>query len=321
MPTTLDFIVIGSARCGTTSLWKHLDSHPEICTPPDKERPFFSVDEDYERGLDWYMNQMFAPGPDGAKYGTVTGGYMAGTSEQVKTTAARMRETVPDARLIVLLRDPIDRAIAAFRQQTRRGVAKKSFEKTFLPALNRGKRLPEAVGGGEYGRILSIYLDEFPRDQILVKFTEELETKPKRLMREIFEFIGVDPTHVPPDLGTRYRQGGMEARVSPEAVDALLNYMKTEIWPYVDDPGRQRQRGFRWWFKNIWNITPDEEGKEISPRARERLLEHYVPDIEVLRERVGVDPPWAPEYEAARKNNGASAEAGATPAAVSSEED
>jgi hypothetical protein len=320
---TLDFIVIGSARCGTTSLWKHLDSHPQICTPPDKERPFFSIDKDYERGLQWYMGKMFVPGPDDAKYGTVTGGYMAGREEQVRTTASRMRETVPDVRLVALLRDPIERAIAAYRQQTRRGVAKKSFEDTFLPPIAAGKPvLPEAVGGGEYGRILSIYLDVFPRDQLLVKFTDELETRPKRLMREVFEFIGVDPAHVPPDLDTRYRQGGMETRVSPEAVESLLGYMNSEVWPYVDDPGRRRQRGFKWWFKYIWNITPDEQGKEISDEAREMLKAHYLPDIEVLRERVGVEPPWAPAYEGVGDAEPApDAEAGVASAGISSEED
>jgi hypothetical protein len=294
---TLDFIVIGSGRSGTTSLWKHLDSHPEIRTPPDKEQAFFSVDRNYERGIDTYIRKILGSAPEEAKRGTVTPAYMAGTEDQIRTVASRIKESAPDARLIALLRDPIDRAVAIYRSWARNPSGKKldSFDEMVVPSLTGGKPR-DIITGGEYGRILSIYLEFFPRDQIFVGFTSHLDERPQELLKQMFEFIGVDPEHTPPDLETRYRQGGMNFRVPGESVDALIEYMRAEVWPAVDDPGRHRERGFNWWLRYIWNIEPDDQGKEIDPQTRELLRARFVSDIEVLREQIGVDPPWAEAY-------------------------
>jgi hypothetical protein len=296
---TLDFIVIGSGRSGTTSLWKHLDSHPEISTPPDKEQAFFSVDRNYERGIEWYMRRILGSAPEGAKRGTVTPAYMAGSEDVIRTIASRIKESAPDARLIALLRDPIDRAVAIYRSWSRNPSGKKlaTFEEMVLPSLTGESRVErDIITGGEYGRILSIYLEFFPREQIFVAFTADLDQRPETLLKQLFEFIGVDPSHTPSDLATRYRQGGMNFRVPGEAVDELIEYMRAEVWPAVEDPGRQRERGFNWWLRYIWNIEPDDQGKEIDPHTRELMRARFVPDIEVLREQIGVEPPWAEAY-------------------------
>jgi hypothetical protein len=296
---TLDFIVIGSGRSGTTSLWKHLDSHPEIHTPPDKEQAFFSIDRNYARGLEWYMRKILGSADSEAKCGTVTPAYMAGSEEAIRMVASRIKESAPDARLIALLRDPIDRAVAIYRSWARNPAGKKvpTFEETVLPTL-RLEAQRDIITGAEYGRILNIYLEFFPREQIMVAFTADLQTRPEELMAELFEFIGVDPSHVPPDLTTRYREGGMKMRVPGEAVDSLIEHMKTEVWPHIEDPGREKERGFNWWLRYIWNIEPDDEGKEVEESTRELLKARFAPDIEVLREDIGVEPPWAEAYGA-----------------------
>ena len=78
MKETLDFIIIGAQKAGTTSLFEYLRPHPELWLPPGKEAPYFSHDAVIERGWQDYMEKAFAFGDPARKWGTVTPSYMVG---------------------------------------------------------------------------------------------------------------------------------------------------------------------------------------------------------------------------------------------------
>ncbi|MGH3427972.1 MAG: sulfotransferase domain-containing protein, partial [Mycobacteriales bacterium] len=217
----LDFLVIGAPKSGTTSLFEYLQRHPEISLPPDKEAPYFHDDEVYN-SLAWtdYIRSAF-PAPERRRLsGTITPQYMfpvigapeSGSYDE-RTLPRRIRERLPSVRLIAILRDPVERAHSHHGQETRLGFESRSFaeavDELIQPAeLERYRYRVARTGGyialGEYGRILSAYYDTFPRDQILVLFTDTLEQRPLEVLQRIYGFLGVKSDVAPRNLGKRY---------------------------------------------------------------------------------------------------------------------
>ena len=157
------------------------------------------------------------------KWGTVTPQYMAGgilqSTHEIaarngydeRTIPLRIRETLPDVRLIAILRDPVERARSHHRMRVAWGDERRSFaeaiDELLRPdALLRARMCPRHQTGyitwGEYGRILAGYLDVFHRQQILVVFTDELDRAPAQLLSRIQEFIGVKADFEPHNLGS-----------------------------------------------------------------------------------------------------------------------
>src|SRR3954452_4522503 len=205
----LDFFVIGAPKCGTTSLWRGMDAHPGIWTPADKERGFFNSERRYSRGMPKFVHEVF-PGADGEVLGTVTPDYMA--APELDRVVPRMAETSPDARLIAILRDPLERAISDFRQELRRGLV---LSEDFGEHIGSDDKV---LRTSEYGVTLTRYLEYFRRDQLLVVFTSEFEESPQSVYDDIFRFLGVKSFTPPTDV--RLNVGG-SARVRPEALDEI----------------------------------------------------------------------------------------------------
>src|SRR5258708_35856410 len=103
-----DFVIIGAAPSGTTWVARQLRLHPEIHVAPQKEVNFFEQDANFERGPDWYRAQ-FLRARSGQRVGEATPAYM-----MVPRAAERMAALIPDARLIAILRNPVDRAYSLY---------------------------------------------------------------------------------------------------------------------------------------------------------------------------------------------------------------
>ncbi|MGA8939297.1 MAG: sulfotransferase, partial [Acidobacteriaceae bacterium] len=244
MKNTLDFIIIGAQKAGTTSLFEYLRLHPQISLPSGKEIPFFSHESVRARGWDEYMRNAFALADPSSMWGTATPQYMVGglwdqlnpvpggEAFDERTVPLRIRERVPSARLIALLRDPVERARSHHRMTLMNDLDKRPFaeavDELLRPAaLAQSRREPRETTGyvawGEYGRILAGYFDVFPPEQILVLFTDELENAPAQLLRRIYEFLDVDGDVMPENIGVRYRVGGSERRLSWLGTYSSLN--------------------------------------------------------------------------------------------------
>ena len=301
MGNTVDFLVIGAQRAGTTSLWRHLQSHPDIYVPPSKEAPFFSHDEPFGRGLEWYLGEFFSDAAPGQRWGTVSPHYMMGSpGTDVAQVARRIRDTVPDAKLIAILRDPIERAQSHHRMVVHRGREQRSFEQAARELLEpemlrRAREEPPNVQPylvqGEYGRILSAYLALFPREQLHVLTTQELREAPGETMRAVFAFLDVDEEHVPPGLGVHHHRGGRGRRIDQQAEASLKAYLAREVWPSTAHPAQQR-RAFDFWFLQ-WNVISEDELEPVGDELRALLEEHYSGDGEILQAALGMPLPWS----------------------------
>lgn len=299
---TLDFIVIGAQRSGTTSLWHALAQHPQIHIPASKEAPFFSH-ATFERGLDWYLAEYFCDARPDRLWGTVSPQYMMGSRHADETEIARrIHALTPQAKLIAILRDPIERAWSQYRQLTHRGDESRSFEaavnQLLEPAALREARRPGAsrrgyqryIVAGEYGRLLGAYLDVFPRERLHTLFTSDLAHDPHGTLRAVFDFLGVDADLLPPNAPACHNRGGVARRIDERAEQELKSYLAREVWPAMPWP-RLAERAFDFWLME-WNVVVEEDPPRLSPALRSRLESHFHADASRLEALLGVPVPW-----------------------------
>jgi sulfotransferase family protein len=194
-----NFLVIGAMKCGTTSLAYHLRRHPQVFLPRIKELHYFNGRRDV--GLDWYRQQF--EGSEGyLAAGEATPAYM-----HELHAIDEMAEVIPDARLVAILRNPIDRAYSHYWHECTRGRESLSFE----AALDaEPQRLLERTGAdnvqaayvdqGRYLPRLRYVTKHFPRESLHVMILEDFEARPKEEFSELCEFIGVDPALMPDGL-------------------------------------------------------------------------------------------------------------------------
>jgi hypothetical protein len=319
---TLDFLVIGVQKGGTTSLWQYLRSHGRIRFPLDKEAPFFaSADAEDPDALARFVAADFAEAPEDALLGTVTPHYMMGNSRvPAEQIAARVGAALPQVRIVALLRDPIERAISHHRMSVRRGWEARSFDETALDLLDPA-RAQEArerptettayFAQGEYGRILRAWRAHVPGERTLAALTEQLEADPGGVVDDVLRLLGLPPGHRPDDLAEHYHRGGARRRIDEQAEGDLTGFLAETIWPALPE-GHAGPRAFGF-FLETWNILPDEDETPVSPRVRSLLEEHYAADAEQLAE-LGVAAPWVARWQSRE-----AADAPAVPAAESAD--
>lgn len=210
--TLPNFMIIGVAKAGTTSLFRYLDQHPQVYICPVKGTNFFG----YQDALDWKWSDeakaplmrhfqattfeefeaSFSGATDEIAIGEVSPQYF-----RCPTAAQRIHDCLPNVKLIASLRNPADRAFSGFMMRKRRGEPVLSVYEELTPESSHVKE-------GFYFKRMKRYFDIFPRRQIKVFIFEEFKKDPAKLVTELFDFVGVD-TDFLPDTSTRYNPGGV----------------------------------------------------------------------------------------------------------------
>ncbi len=183
-----DFLVIGAQKSGTSSLCDVLGRHPQIFMTDPKEPYFFSHPEVWARGLEWYRD-LFA----GAGAARAAGeGSTTYTQHHLHPDApARVIEHLPDARLIFIARDPLERMRSHWMHlRSRAGRESRPFTEAV-------RSRPEYVDNSRYDHQLSFYRDHYGPDRLLVLLFEDYRRAPDATVRRCLEFIGADPDVVP----------------------------------------------------------------------------------------------------------------------------
>lgn len=300
----LDFIVIGAAKSGTTTLFELAKGHPELFIPRDKELPYFSDKSLYKKGMEWYLDTYF-PGHSTVKklWGTVTPQYMLGEGHiSPEKIAAGIKKESPEAKIVAILRNPIERAYSHYHMLVQRGHFQKSFQET-TDKLLKNKSLDDFRSGkndiddtntfllgSEYGRLLSYYYDNFPKKQILILFMDDLKNNPEDVLKTFFNFLGVDEDYRPDTLGKEFRKGGSKAKLKVLTPGFLYKIPLVEkIWkdytPYVI---RKRIE----YSINLWNIKPEKDAFGPNDPAYKKLEDFYSFDIKKLEKLIGQKVSW-----------------------------
>jgi hypothetical protein len=283
---SLDFIVIGASKSGTTALFRYLRADPDLYLPPEKDAPFFAVDKYWKNGWERYAAELFAHAPRDALWGTVTPRYM-----EDPRVPERIAATMPEIRLIALLRNPIDRAFSQYRQQVRRGKETRSFAECvdlLLEGPDRQHSEDRILSPGHYGRALERFLEHFETDQLLVLFSEDLSSNPGKVIDRVRVFLSLPPDFTPSNLGKRYHVGGSRERF-PDLIRILKRLgLLRRLWRRLP---RERRGALRTWFFTQVNVI-EEPPREIPSALRRRLADHYREDVRNLSHQIGRAVPW-----------------------------
>ena len=264
-----DFLIVGSPKCGTTSLAFWLRDHPQAFVPEIKELNFFNLEERWSRGLDWYA-QQFAGGEDAVVAGEATPAYMFGAPN-----VERIARALPNARLIVCLRDPADRAYSHWHDwRYRQALEWRPFGEAIEAELSGDEErrarphfagfdraLGYYVAHGHYLHQLERLCRHVPREHLHVVLVDDLERRPRETFAAVCRFLGIDDGVVPERVGSR----------DNPAVQFRPHYLWRQL---VRHKERLPPRVATWLAMNLFvrrEVTP----APMHPDMRARLREHF----------------------------------------------
>ncbi|MCU1236134.1 MAG: hypothetical protein JWP63_4101 [Candidatus Solibacter sp.] len=301
--STPNFLIVGAGKAGTTSLYSYLRQHPQIYMSPVKEPAYFApeirpeaLSEPMRRHVALQSQSLAAVLADGEPckpYGWIAaewedyirlfraekGARAIGEATPAylwsATAAANIRARLPEAKIIMILRDPAERAFSHYLHQVSVGLTAASF-RAHLEACARDPHrelspLYPFLELGLYHDQVKRFLDAFPREQIRIYWYEEAWSRPAELLAAIFRFLEVDDTFVP-DLSERIHQ-----RRAPRSTRLHHILKQSRIWyPLkslvpVSFRGPFRRLAFRAGASLVMN-----------PADRSYLIDYYREDIQRL---------------------------------------
>ena len=177
-------------KSGTTSLHHYLDEHPEICMSRVKETNYFISEKNYWRGLAWYKSLFHGVAK---QYGETSPNYTK--AEVFRHVPERMHATLPHAKLIYVLRDPIERIISHYAHRCAQG----KENRPLIKALECTKRNSYFTSSCYFAQ-LQRFLEYYPLQQFLIFSAEDLRFNRRAALRRVFEFLGVDAEFDSPAL-------------------------------------------------------------------------------------------------------------------------
>jgi hypothetical protein len=192
-----DFIIAGAPRSGTSWLYVLARRHPQIAMaePIVPEPKFFLVEELWQLGIDYYSAKWFAFLPAGRVLGEKSTNYL-----ESPEVAERIQRTLPEVKLVFLLRNPVDRAYSNYLWSRQNGLESETFERALVLEEQRERDLapdlryvrPHAYfSRGLYAEHLVRFYDRFSREQILVLRFEDLRRRPEDIAAAFHRFLGV----------------------------------------------------------------------------------------------------------------------------------
>ncbi len=184
-----DFVIIGAKKRGTTFLYNLLTQHPHVEPAAKKELRFFN--NSFDKGVEWYRRRFPQPRWKDERR-TITG---EATPEYLTSPPApeRMEEVVPQARLIVLLRNPVDRAYSDYQQRLRKGREHRTFEEAIGFEGARKAQTPSSnyLSRGIYVDKLLRWSEFFGDEQMLVLKSEDFFERPVETLKIVLDFLGL----------------------------------------------------------------------------------------------------------------------------------
>lgn len=268
-------------KCGTSALHYYLDLHPDISMSTPKELDFFVDDEIVEnidcvfepedraiedklertwsKGLDWYADHF---SPDAPVRGESSPSY---TSPWYPGVAGRMASVVPEAKLVFVVRDPVERTVSNYLHQWSIGRERRSPEETLSNLTS------PYVARSRYGRAIEPFVDRFSPSRLFVITQEELLSRRRETVQAIYRFAGVDDSFWSPKV-ERERYGGSAAAGRRQLLRRL------EGTPIMS-VARRLPDEVKWWIDRALSTRSSPDVPTINPSLRERLASHFLGDV------------------------------------------
>jgi len=292
-----DFFIVGAPKCGTTAMNDYLQAHPEIFIPAKKEIHFFGADLSFLKGKrvteQEYMT-YFAPAGNEKRLGESSVWYLY--SQQA---AAEIKAFSPAARIIIMLRNPVDMMYSLHSQRLYNDNEDLvNFEEALAAEADRqqGKRLYQNASDvmGSLYRAAATYTPQvqryfavFGRDQVHIIIFNDFARATLEVYRQTCEFLEVD-SRFQPD----FRIINANKSVHSATLRRFLRYPPKPIrWLFPLLGLRPARQGFKGWLRRFNNRY--EPRPPMEPRLRRRLQAEFAPEVERLSALLGRDlTPW-----------------------------
>lgn len=235
--------IIGAQRCGTTWLYSMLDQHPEIfmAKPIRPEPKFFLNDEAVKAGREAYVQKYFGD-TQAAVIGEKSTSYL-----ESPAAGTHIKYFFPNAKILIMLRDPVERAISNYYFSVKNGLETRSIENVFInesPAPELKSKISvnpfDYLSRGEYYRYIKSYRDIFPEENIYVIINEKI-TMDRGVLAALYRFLGVDDSYVAVGfdalLNTSYEDkpvpGAVRRKIQQHyksGIHSLSRYVDVSCW-------------------------------------------------------------------------------------------
>lgn len=261
-----DFIIVGAAKAATTWVHNQLLVHPDVFLP-GPEPHFFS--RQYERGEAWYR-AWFEAAAEEQTVGEKSADYLASPY-----AAERIFRMIPSARIIVQLRNPIERAYSDYCMFYRRGAVNGRIDR-YLGSLASPE--PRFLNDSLYYRHLSRFLQWFPASQIKVILHDDIRERPEDVVTEVTAFLGLQQLQPPIPLVPQVN--AKDAPMLPLALRRTLAPAKNLVAPL---------RPHRWFQAIRGTLASQVVYPPLSSELRDTMRDYFAGDIENLGRLLGRD--------------------------------
>lgn len=270
-----NLVIIGAMKSGTTSLHSYLDLHPQISMSSVKELNFFILEFNWSRGVQWYESNF----TDKTKIlGESSTNYtMCHIFDGVPES---MYSVLPEAKLIYILRDPVDRIVSHYTHDYRIGKEKRSISKALADLENNHYVSCHYVSCSKYYMQLEQYLNYFPQSNILIITLEDLSRHRHRTLQKVFKFLEVDDSFYDQGFAKVLHKSSDKRRKNP--IGVLLSRIpgKNLVKPFLPPHFRKVYESL--YYNKVKKPT-------LSERSKQELIDHLQDDINSLRKYTGSD--------------------------------
>lgn len=292
-----DFIIIGAAKSGTSTLFDHLTRHSRVFGSEEKEPCFFDPAVAWNEGLDWYRN-LFAEASADQLCGEASTNYTR--YPQVPGVPERIEATVPDVKLMYVVRDPVDRAYSHFvHRHTKELYPNQPFHMSFEEFVEHD---PMCIDSSRFDVQIDRYLEHFPREQLLVMGFDELVSDPTRVFARVQSFLGLPYEDLSISGRAGHQNDGgrfLDSRIRANVVAPLRRIPGAEkLAGAIGDEWRERT--VRLLMKSPWgNRVKDEfQPPPMSDTKRAELQKLFAPGMARVEEMIEEDRARWDDYAA-----------------------
>jgi len=270
-----NLIVVGGLKCGTTSLHHYLNLHPQVSMSRPKELNFFVEELNWELGADWYASH-FDTGAD--VRGETSPHYT--NRPRFEGVAERIAATAPDARLVYMVRDPIDRLLSHYVHNVGGGYEQRSLREAL--AGDGGAY----VDRGRYAFQLEPFLESVGSERMLVVAQDDLHAERDATLRRVFGFLEIEESFTSPEFDREWETGAAKGSGGFRLMDRAVRLPGLRALDRNFDRLPER---LRWRVERI--VHDPDSGRAAKPELpeelRERLAERFAPDVGRLEELTG----------------------------------
>ncbi len=306
MENKIDFIGIGFEKCGSTWISKCLQKHPQVLFSAQKTRKeiaFFSEkntkkrikrniaanwekESNYNKGIDWYLKQFPA-----AQKKKIRGEFSPGYIRS-KKALKRIKKHFPDAKIIIAIRNPIDMLYSLYWYRKQSVRVRVDYE--FNQAVKNDEWKKLNAKKGKYYKHLKNAFDIFPQKNIYIVFFDDIKNKPKKVVREMYEFLKIDTNFVPSVI---HKKVNPSKQIQHPKIKSFLYKIakwmsdrKNTLLPDFIDWLFEKKRLYKIYQKIITFPKTKATGyPKMQKETRIKLINYYHKDVEKMVSLINKD--------------------------------